>query len=101
MTTIRKGTRKALDMICDLGRNREQTDIYDAYERPSRRKVETFNEIKMRAFATDGYNHDLHVCGHNTSTYSTIYSFTQDGRTFAVKDTKSYTYITEIETALD
>ena len=83
-------------MVNDLRRNTHHTSIYDAYDRPSRRKVETFGEIQRRAWDTDGYNHDLHVCGHNTSTYSTIYSYTQDGKTYIVKDTKSHTYITEL-----
>lgn len=96
MTTIKKGTRKAQEMFNDLGRNTLCTSIYDAYDRPSQRKVETFTEIRQRAWDTDGYNHDLHVFGHNTSTYSTIYSYTQDGKTYIVKDTKSYTYITEL-----
>lgn len=96
MTKVNKGTRKAEEMRRDLGYATYNRDIYDAYDRPSRRKVETFNEIKQRALDTDGYNGDLHVCGHNTSTYSTIYSFTQDGTTYIVKDTKSYTYITEL-----
>ena len=96
MTTIKNGTQKANEIIRDLSYRTSWKSIYDAYERPSRIKVDTFEEIRRRAYETEGYNYDLHVCGANSSQYSTVYSYTQNGKTYVVKDTKCNTYIVEM-----
>ena len=96
MTKLNANTKKAQAIIAELTWNTDLHSIYDAYDRPSSRKVETFTEIRERATATPGYNHDLHVTGHNSCFYSTIYSYTVDGTTFIVKDTASDTYLVEI-----
>ena len=93
MTKLNANTKKAQAIIDDLARNRHMTSIYDAYDRPSRTKVDTFQAIRERAEATEGYNGDLHVTGRNSSAYATVYSYTTDGTTYVVKDTKDNTYV--------
>lgn len=66
--------------------------IFNAYERPSKRKVNTYDEIEKRAKTTEGYNHDLTVAGHNSNFYSTVYTFTDGEGLHIVKDTYANTY---------
>lgn len=97
MSKVNKGTKKAQEMIWDLMHNTNRRTIWDAYSKPSYAKVRSFEEIQGRAYNTEGYNHDLHITGANSSFYSTAYSFTTaEGQTFIVKDTASNTYITEM-----
>lgn len=70
-------------------------NIWEAYERPSIYKIRSFEEIERRARETEGYNHDLRIIGKNCMQYSTVYTFTEDGKTYIVKDTKDNCYITE------
>lgn len=96
-TTLKAGTRKADAVKYDASNYRyTYGDIYDAYENPSIYKVRSFNAIKERAKETAGYNFDLRICGKNCMQYTTIYTFTENGKTYAVKDTKDNCYITEI-----
>ena len=98
-TTVNKGTKKANYIKWDvenITRWNNYSDIYDAYEKPSIYKVRSFNAINERALETDGYNYDLRITGKNSMQYSTIYTFTEDGKTYAVKDTKDNCYITEL-----
>lgn len=95
MTTINKGTKKALAIISDLKRPGARS-IYEAYGRPSYRKVNAFNAIHERALATEGYNNDLHISGAGSSFFSTVYSFTVNGITTIIKDTPSNTYAVTI-----
>lgn len=87
-TKVNKDTKQGNWIMWDF-ENARYNDIYAAYEKPSKEKVDTFNEIKRRAIMTPGYNHDLKVAGRGTWTYSTVYSYTIDGITTIVKDTKS------------
>ena len=96
MTKVNQNTKAAAHIIYDLFHNTGRRSIYDAYTRPSREKAATFEAIKARALQTEGYNDDLHISGAGCHNYSTVYSFTIDGKTYAVKDTKSNTYITEV-----
>ena len=96
MTKVNKGTQKANDIIRDLDYRTNWTSIWSAYDRPSVTKVRTYEDIQRRAWETEGYNHDLHICGANSSFYSTVYSYTQDGKTYVVKDTHCNTYIVEL-----
>ena len=95
-TKVNKGTQKAAWIIWDLDHNTEKRDIYDAYGRPSHEKVRTFEAIRERALDTPGYNGDLHISGAGSSFYSTVYSVTIDGTTYAIKDTYANTFITEV-----
>lgn len=92
MTKVKANTQKGQSIIRDLQYNRNVTDIYDAYGRPSAEKVRTFRDIERRAENTEGYNGDLHITGAGSSFYSTIYSYTVDGITTIVKDTYANTY---------
>ena len=95
MTKINKGTKKAAEIIADT--LRDLGSIFEAYGRCSNAKIQAWEEIKERAENTSGYNHDLHVCGKCTSNYSTVYTFTdENGKRFAVKDTWTNTFITEM-----
>lgn len=92
---LNRNTQKAQQILADLNYNTWCKSIYDAYDKPSRAKVITFNEIEKRALHTVGYNHDLHIVGHSCHQYSTIYSYTQDNILYVVKDTKFNTYVVE------
>lgn len=94
-TIVKATTQKGADII-DTTRRAGRGDIYDAYERPSATKVRTYRAIEERANDTEGYNNDLRVCGAGIQQYSTIYTFTEGGKTYAVKDTSGGTYIVEM-----
>lgn len=94
-TEIKENTKKAAEIIADTFN--DLGSIFEAYGSCSAAKREAWKEIEARALATPGYNHDLHVCGRYTSNFSTVYTYTdENGATYAVKDTKSYTYRTKI-----
>lgn len=94
---VNKGTKTHDWLVYDYKRTAwTYDDIYDAYEKPSVYKVRSFEAIRRRAMETDGYNYDLKITGKNCMQYSTIYSFSQDGKTYIVKDTKDNTYIAEL-----
>ena len=91
-TKVKASTQKGQGIIADLRRCGDDS-IYKAYDRPSYRKVRAFEEIKQRANGTEGYNHDLRICGHNCSTFSTVYSVSNaDGTTSIIKDTVGNIY---------
>ena len=97
-TDVNKGTKQARYMHYDLNNYYHGRDIYSAYKNPSSYKVRTFNAIRERATETPGYNHDLHIVGASSHFYSTIYTYTENGVTYIVKDTHANTYRT-IKTA--
>ena len=93
MTDIKNTTQKGKGIIWDFENAYRGHDIFDAYENPSYKKVESFETIRRRAFDTPGYNYDLKVVAASCYTYSTVYSYTDiDGTIYIVKDTKSNTY---------
>ena len=96
MTKVNPNTKAAAAIIYDLHHNTGRRTIWEAYQSPSSRKVSSYLAIKARATSTPGYNDDLHITGAGSHNYSTVYSFTEDGKTYAVKDTKANTYITEV-----
>ena len=49
------------------------TDIYDAYDRPSRAKVNAFTYCKQLCNDRDGF--DFCIIGHNTSTFSVGFKY--------------------------
>lgn len=91
MIDVNPWTKKGREIMYDYERC-DYGSIYDAYERPSCTKVRTYREIEDRARETPGYNYDLKVVGKSCHFYSTVYSYTDGGTTFIVKDTPSYTY---------
>lgn len=98
MTKVNANTKKGMDIIHDYeyAQRKDERSIFDAYARPSETKIETFTLIRERAWRTDGYNYDIAICGHNTSSYSTVYSYTVDGVRYIVKDTKENTFVVEV-----
>lgn len=96
MTKVNPNTKAARYIIYDLYHHTDRRSIWEAYQAPSSKKVNSYLAIKARATSTPGYNDDLHICGAGSHNYSTVYSFTEDGKTYAVKDTKANTYITEV-----
>lgn len=90
-TKVNASTKQGRAILWDF-ENARFNSIYDAYDRPSQEKISTYEEIKARALLTPGYNDDLKVAGRGTFTYSTVYSYTDDGQTVIVKDTKSNIY---------
>lgn len=96
MTKVNASTQKGQAIIYDHQHAR-YTDIYQAYGKPSTRKVRSFYEIKDRAVNTPGYNHDLRISGAGSHFYSTVYSFTQEGKTHIVKDTASNVYMVTLD----
>lgn len=70
--------------------------IYDAYNKPSSRKIRAYEDIKYRAYNTEGYNHDLKVVAAGCQTFSTMYSYTDAEGTHIVYDTKCYTRVVDV-----
>ena len=96
MRRINKGTVKHSKVLwmwhhCNLGNT-----IYCAYAKPCKKNIEAFDEIKRRACSTNGYNHDLKITGAGSYSYSTMYSYTENGVTNVVYDTKDNTWVFEI-----
>ena len=91
MTILNPTTKKALGIISDLKTPGERS-IFTAYGRPSSYKISAFQDIERRALTTPGYNHDLHICGAGSHYFSTVYSYTENGHTTIIKDTKSNIY---------
>jgi len=96
MTKVKKNTKKANWIIYDLTHNTARRSIFDAYVSPSAAKINSFEAIRARALSTPGYNHDLHISGAGSHNYSTVYSYTEGGITYVVKDTKCNTFVTEL-----
>lgn len=94
MTDIKNTTQKALGIIADWNRatSRAAKSIFEAYGKPSSAKINAYFEIKKRAEETAGYNKDLTICGAGSHYFSTIYSYSEDGKTYIVKDTAANTY---------
>ena len=87
-TKVNPNTKAGRFILWDY-QNRNHGSIYEAYEKPSYRKIRSYEAIKARAISTHGYNRDLKVVGKNCNFYTTVYSYTIDGVTTIVKDTAS------------
>lgn len=70
--------------------------IYDAYNKPSSRKIRAYEDIEDRARSTEGYNYDLKVVAAGCQTFSTMYSYTDAEGTHIVYDTATYTRVVDI-----
>ena len=92
-TRINPTTKKAAAIVDEWTRHRfDRLSIHGAYGRPSSEKVSSYEAIERRAYATEGYNHDLTVTGAGSHFYSTVYSFTDGEGLHIVKDTKCNTF---------
>ena len=93
MKELKNTTKAAQAIINEFNRaNRQRKTIYQAYSKPSYRKVSAYNEIAHRASNTPGYNNDLTVSGTSSNFFSTLYSYTEAGKTYLIKDTASNIY---------
>ena len=97
MTIVNLGTKKAEAMTWEWKNRNKGDDVRSVYGKCSSTKKETFDEIRRRACATEGYNHDLKVTRANCNFYSTMYSYTNGDGTFLVKDTYCDTFILKME----
>ena len=97
MKSINFGTKAAAAIIADQNRA-GYADIFEAYDRPSRAKVEIWEEIRERAYNTPGYiPGSLRIASRSGFIFTTIYSYkTEAGDTVIVKDTKADTYTVTI-----
>lgn len=94
MIRVNAGTQKANGILWDYNHYAGSgRDIFKAYNRPSSAKIRSYQAIAERARNTAGYNNDIAVCGAGSHNYSTVYSFTENGTTYIVKDTKANTYV--------
>ena len=97
MIRINKGTKKYQRALWTWTNCNKGKDLYQAYRgRVSQEKYDTFNDIWFTASKTEGYNHDLKVVAASSWFYSTMYSFTRDGKTFVVYNTHATVYYFEI-----
>lgn len=97
MTRLNKGTKKYESALWTWNNTFKGYNLFQAYKsRVSDEKYDTFDKIAKRAFDTKGYNYDLKVVASSSWFYSTMYSFTVDGKTNVVYDTVGNTYIFEI-----
>lgn len=98
MKQIKNGTKEAQSIIAVFNDKKwsNKGSIYDAYGKPSAKKVSIWKAIEKRAKETAGYNDDLRVVSRNGYLFSTMYSYTTDGTTYIVYDTKSETKVAEL-----
>ena len=96
MTKVNAGTKKAEAMIWEWENCYKGNSVDEAYVSCSYKKQSSFEDIRLRACSTEGYNHDLKVTSAGSHFYSTMYSFTNDEGTFLVKDTASNTFILKL-----
>lgn len=98
MREIRKWTKEAESINAIFKDNKwsNKGSIYDAYGKPSAKKVSIWKAIEKRAKETASYNDDLRVVSRNGYLFSTMYSYTTDGTTYIVYDTKSETKVAEL-----
>lgn len=91
MEELKNTTQKAQGIISDYRRTAART-IFEAYTRPSSNKIRAYYDIEKRAKETPGYNYDLKVVGAGSHFFSTVYSITENGTTYVIKDTRANTY---------
>lgn len=93
MVEVKNTTQKGKQIISEC-KSYGIGDIFNAYNRPSPRKIRAYQEIEARANNTAGYNYNLHVIGANCHNFSTGYTYQdENGNHYAVKDTQTNTYI--------
>lgn len=98
MIIVKTGTKEAqrinymfMNPYCNKG------SIYKAYGKCSSTKQAAWEAIKTRAEKTEGYNNDIRVVSANCHFFSTLYSYTYDGETYIVYDTKGATKVCMME----
>ena len=72
----------------------EGWDIYDVYDKPSKRKIESWEFYKgwLEHIGCDGY---LYIAGHNSCTYTIYGKINVNDKSYFIKITKDNRYIME------
>ena len=89
---IKMGTMKADELIYDFNRTHYKgTTLYDVYGSFSRKKMESWEQIRRTCEELNGWN--LHITGASSHQYSCMYAFkNEDGNIVLRKETSANTY---------
>ena len=70
-------------------------DIYRAYERPSKAKIDSYNALRKLYYETHGIEviEGLRITGYNCNKYSTNIVIKYNGHKYLIKDTADYRYL--------
>ena len=70
-------------------------DIYRAYERPSKAKVNSYNDLRKLYYLTEGIEviEGLRITGYNCNKYTTNIVIKYNGHEYLIKDTADYRYL--------
>ena len=69
--------------------------LYQCYERPSKAKVYSYNDLRKLYYETNGIEviEGLRITGYNCNKYSTNILIKYKGREYLIKDTADYRYL--------
>ena len=70
-------------------------DIYRAYERPSKAKVDSYNVLRKLYYGSDEIDviKGLRIISYNSNIYSTNIVIEYKGKKYLIKDTANYRYL--------
>ena len=70
-------------------------DIYRAYKRPSKAKIDSYNALRNLYYETNGIEviDGLRITGYNCNKYNTNIVIKYNGRKYLIKDTADYRYL--------
>lgn len=70
-------------------------DIYRAYERPSKAKVDSYNDLIKLYYETEGIEviKGIRITGYNCNKYSTNIVIKYNGHEYLIIDTADYRYL--------
>lgn len=70
-------------------------DIYGAYKRPSKAKVDSYNDLRKLYYLTDGIEviKGIRITGYNCNKYSTNIVIKYKGHEYLIFDTADYRYL--------
>lgn len=70
-------------------------DIYEAYDRPSKAKVRTYNALRKLYYSSDGVEvmEGLRITGYNCTKYTTNIVIKYNGHEYLIIDTANYRYL--------
>lgn len=71
------------------------SDIYGAYERPSKAKVDSYKALRELYYETDGIEvmKALRITGYNSNKYRTNIVIKYNGHEYLINDTADYRYL--------
>ncbi len=69
--------------------------LYQCYERPSKAKVDSYNDLRKLYYESDGIDviKGLRITGYNCNKYSTIIVIKYNGHEYLIIDTADYRYL--------